>query len=66
MAVMNGIDRFHLALAAIGRVSGIGAKVHGFVARIESMLETHRAHVREHGEDMPAIRDWQWRGPFSC
>ena len=44
--------------------SGLGAQVHGVVAMIESMLETHHAYVREHGEDMPEIRDWRWRGPI--
>jgi xylulose-5-phosphate/fructose-6-phosphate phosphoketolase len=66
MAVMNRIDRFHLALAVLRRVPGLGAQVHGVVSMIESMLETHHAYVREHGEDMPEIRDWRWRGPIAC
>jgi xylulose-5-phosphate/fructose-6-phosphate phosphoketolase len=65
MAVMNAIDRFHLALAAIRSVPGLGAQAHGVVAMIEGMLKTHHAYVREHGEDMPEIRDWRWRGPIS-
>ena len=66
MAVMNRIDRFHLALAVLRRVPGLGAEVHAVVSMIESMLETHHAYVREHGEDMPEIRDWRWRGPIAC
>jgi xylulose-5-phosphate/fructose-6-phosphate phosphoketolase len=61
MAVMNAIDRFHLALAAIRRVPRLGAQVHGVIATIESKLETHHAYVQEHGEDLPEVRDWRWR-----
>src|SRR5262245_38416852 len=51
MAVMNAIDRFHLALAVIGRVPRLKTQGDGVVAKIEGMLERHRAYVREHGED---------------
>jgi xylulose-5-phosphate/fructose-6-phosphate phosphoketolase len=62
MAVMNAIDRFHLALAAIKRVPGLAKQAPHIEAMIENMLEKHHAYVREHGEDMPEIRDWRWRG----
>jgi len=66
MAVMNRIDRFHLALAVLRRVPGLGAEVHAVVSMIESMLETHHAYVRENGEDMPEIREWRWGSPIAC
>jgi xylulose-5-phosphate/fructose-6-phosphate phosphoketolase len=60
MAVMNELDRFHLALAAIRRLPGQGERAAGFVAELEGMLAAHAAYVREQGEDMPEIRDWRW------
>jgi len=62
MAVMNAIDRFHLALAVIRRVPGLSEQAHHVEDMIENMLEKHHAYVREQGEDMPEIRDWSWRG----
>jgi xylulose-5-phosphate/fructose-6-phosphate phosphoketolase len=61
MAVMNGLDRFHLALAALRAIPGLAARSATLIAAIEDRLAAHRAYVREHGDDMPEIRDWQWR-----
>jgi xylulose-5-phosphate/fructose-6-phosphate phosphoketolase len=60
MAVLNVLDRFHLALDVIARVPGLAAR--GVDARrmLETRLEHHAAYIREHGEDMPAIREWRW------
>jgi xylulose-5-phosphate/fructose-6-phosphate phosphoketolase len=62
MVVINELDRYHLAIAAIERVptlvtKGTSAR-HGFYARL---IEHHR-YVRERGEDMPEIQNWRWRG----
>lgn len=62
MAVMNELDRFHLALAAIRRLSGLGQRGRDITIALESKLAEHKAYVCEHGEDMPEIRDWRWRG----
>ena len=60
MAVMNELDRFHLALAALRRLPGQDERAQRFVAELEGMLAAHAAYVREQGEDMPEIRDWRW------
>jgi len=60
MAVMNQLDRFHLALAAIRRLPTFSDRSAKFAASIERKLEEHKAYVRENGEDMPEIRDWRW------
>src|SRR5690606_2938314 len=60
MAVMNQIDRFHLALAALRRMPQFTERAAQFRAALEKKLEDHKAYVREHGEDMPEIRDWSW------
>ena len=60
MAVMNQIDRFHLALAALRRMPQFTERTAQFRAALEKKLEDHKAYVREHGEDMLEIRDWSW------
>jgi xylulose-5-phosphate/fructose-6-phosphate phosphoketolase len=60
MAVMNELDRFHLALNAIRRVPGLAERAKGVSAMLNAKLAEHAAYVREHGEDMPEIRDWRW------
>ncbi|SCM76575.1 putative phosphoketolase [uncultured Pleomorphomonas sp.] len=60
MAVMNQIDRFHLALAALRRLPQFAERSAHFAATLERKLEEHSAYVSEHGEDMPEIRDWFW------
>jgi xylulose-5-phosphate/fructose-6-phosphate phosphoketolase len=59
MVVMNGLDRFHLALAAIERC-GIGAEADAARRHLNARLDEHAVYIRRHGEDMPEIRDWRW------
>jgi hypothetical protein len=60
MTVLNGLDRFHLALQAIARVPDLANKVPHVVADFQARLDRHRSFVRENGEDMPEIQDWRW------
>ncbi|MFS8047476.1 phosphoketolase [Rhizobium sp. BR 314] len=61
MTVLNELDRYHLALEAISRVPGLAEKVPDFVEALEAKLVEHHAYVRQHGEDMPEVKDWRWR-----
>jgi xylulose-5-phosphate/fructose-6-phosphate phosphoketolase len=58
MVVLNRLDRFHLAIAAIERVAGVNAAAGHVKQRFRDKLIEHRAYVCEHGEDMPEIRNW--------
>ncbi len=62
MTVMNDIDRFHLVMDVVARVPGLAASAEGIEthAYCVSMLEKHHAWIREHGDDMPEVRDWTW------
>ena len=60
MAVLNQIDRYHLAQAAVRRLPEFSDKAAGFIAALDGKLAEHTAYVRSHGEDMPEIRDWTW------
>ena len=60
MAVLNDLDRFHLAEAALDLVPSLGAQAGQLRQRLRDKLIEHREYVRRHGEDMPEVRDWQW------
>jgi xylulose-5-phosphate/fructose-6-phosphate phosphoketolase len=60
MTVLNELDRFHLALGACERVEKLAADLPGIRARVAERLRAHSAYIRQHGEDMPEIRDWRW------
>ena len=60
MVVLNGLDRFHLAIDAIERVPGLSVRAAAAKQRFRHRLIEHKVYVREHGEDMPDIRDWSW------
>jgi xylulose-5-phosphate/fructose-6-phosphate phosphoketolase len=62
MVVLNQLDRYHLAIEAIQRVPGLAARGSDAKQMFESKLAEHHRYVREHGEDMPDVRDWAWPG----
>jgi xylulose-5-phosphate/fructose-6-phosphate phosphoketolase len=62
MAVLNDLDRFHLAGDAIDRLPQLGASAAYVKQALSDRLTEHRSYIREHGQDMPSIREWRWNG----
>jgi xylulose-5-phosphate/fructose-6-phosphate phosphoketolase len=60
MTVLNELDRFHLVISAIDRLPQTGDRGIALKARLRATLLEHQAYIRQHGEDMPAIRNWRW------
>ncbi|MEM7714108.1 MAG: phosphoketolase family protein [Cyanobacteria bacterium P01_A01_bin.68] len=60
MVVMNELDRFNLADDVIDRVPHLRYKAAHVKQMLHEKLIEHKQYVREHGEDMPEIRDWKW------
>jgi xylulose-5-phosphate/fructose-6-phosphate phosphoketolase len=60
MAVLNDLDRFHLAGDAVARLPQLGAKGAYLKQLLTDQLTEHRLYIRTHGQDMPAVRDWRW------
>jgi len=60
MVVLNNMDRFQLAIDAIGRVARVKEKSDQAVQLFRGKLDEHHQYIREHGEDMPEVRDWKW------
>jgi xylulose-5-phosphate/fructose-6-phosphate phosphoketolase len=60
MVVLNDLDRFHLAGDVIDRVPGLGPRAAYVKQFLRDRLVVHKRYVRQHGEDMPEIREWRW------
>jgi xylulose-5-phosphate/fructose-6-phosphate phosphoketolase len=60
MTVLNDLDRFHLAGDVVDRVPRLQRVGAHFKQRLRNLLVEHKQYIREHGEDMPEIRDWKW------
>jgi xylulose-5-phosphate/fructose-6-phosphate phosphoketolase len=60
MTVLNHLDRFHLAGAAVDGVPRLGGTA-GYVKQaLRDRLVEHRRYVDEYGIDMPEILNWRW------
>ena len=60
MCVLNRLDRYHLAQAAIRAVPRLGARAEHAEEALRDALAAHREHVRRTGDDLPEVRDWAW------
>jgi xylulose-5-phosphate/fructose-6-phosphate phosphoketolase len=60
MVVLNDLDRFHLVNDVIDRVRGLGSRAAYLKQMLRDRLIEHAAYIREHGDDMPDVRDWTW------
>ena len=60
--VMNQMDRFDLAKAAIAAQPAMEDTGAAFVQDMDNMLAKHNAYIRDAGTDLPEVNDWQWKG----
>ena len=60
MVVLNHMDRYQLALDAIGRVPRLQHVLGAATQRYRDTIRQHKTHISEHGEDMPEVLNWRW------
>ncbi|XRQ11453.1 phosphoketolase [Actinomadura welshii] len=60
MVMLNDLDRYHLVMDVIDRVPSLGGRVAHIRQRMADQRLASRAYTREHGEDVPEVRDWTW------
>jgi xylulose-5-phosphate/fructose-6-phosphate phosphoketolase len=60
MVVRNDLDRFHLVGDVAQRVPRLAPRAAYTRQLMRDRLAEHRDYIREHGDDLPEIRDWTW------
>ncbi len=60
MVMLNDLDRYHLVIDVIDRVPFLRSKAAGLRQEMQDARLRARAYTREHGEDIPEVRDWVW------
>ena len=65
MLVRNDMDRFHLVQDVIDRVPRLGAMAAYIRQEVRDKLIEHKHYIRQRGEDMPEVRQWQWTGQWN-
>ena len=60
MAVLNDIDRYHLVIDVVDRVSRLANRAERIGRLMRDKLTEHKQYITRIGEDMPEIRDWTW------
>jgi len=60
MTVVNSLDRYHLAGDVVDRVPKLQRVGAHFQQFLRDKLVEHTQYIREHGDDMPEVKNWKW------
>ena len=60
MRVLNDIDRFDLVIDTVRRLPKLGNRGAYLVQKMNDKLVEHRQYIKDHGVDLPEIREWKW------
>jgi len=60
MTVLNDLDRYHLAGDVVDRVPRLRNTGAHFMQLLRNKLVEHTEYIRQHGDDMPEVKNWIW------
>ena len=60
MTVLNEIDRYHLVSDVLKYTEKLESQAPYARQAMRDLLVEHRQYIREHGDDVPSVRDWKW------
>lgn len=60
MKVQNKLDRFHLVMDALKYLPKLDDRKTSLIEWCKDKLVEHNEYIKEHGEDMPYIKNWKW------
>ena len=60
MLVRNDMDRYQLVIDVLDRVPCLGVRTVALREHLQDQRQRHHTYIREHGEDLPEIRNWRW------
>ncbi|UCG55711.1 MAG: phosphoketolase family protein [Phycisphaerales bacterium] len=61
MLVRNDLDRFDLVADVIDRVPKLGYMAAYIKQHVRNKLIEHERYIEKYGQDMPEIRQWNWK-----
>ncbi len=61
MTMLNDLDRFHLVMDAVDRLPQTGDQGIYLKQQLKDKLVEHKLYITKNGQDLPEIRDWQWK-----
>lgn len=61
MRVQNEIDRYHLVIDVMKKLSNLGSKATYIIQQMNEKLIEHKEYITTYGIDMEEIRDWKWQ-----
>lgn len=60
MVMLNDLDRYHLVIDVIDQVPSLGTRAAELRQEMVDARLRARQYTRDHGEDIPEVRDWVW------
>ncbi len=62
--VFHGYPRVihQLAIEALHHAPRLQSRAGWIISRFQEKLAEHETYIREHGEDLPEVRNWRWEG----
>ena len=62
MTVLNDLDRYHLVADVAERVPRLAARATHLRQAMQEKRIEHKRYIVRHGQDLPEVREWKWRG----